>query len=74
LRLHAGWIAYLLSRRANSRCAVVVSARPHHYGLAQMLLGFLGTEGIQGKIFTALPEARRWLIPVDNLKAGGVTT
>lgn len=74
LRLRAGWIASMLSRRHQSRCALVVGARPHHYGLARMLLVFLGTEGIHGEIFTTTSEALRWLTPAGGGKVGGATT
>lgn len=71
LRVRAGWIATLLSRREGSRCALLVGARPHHYGLARMLSVFLGTEGIQAEIFTTITEAMKWPSPADGRKQYG---
>jgi hypothetical protein len=74
LRLRAGRIATLVSRRPGSRCALVVGPRPHQYGLARMLSVFLGTEGIESEVFTKIREARRWLAPAGGrkvLRAGG---
>jgi len=68
LRLRAGWIATLLSRRSGSRCALVVGARPHHYGLARILSVCLETEGIQTEVFTNISEAKRWLTPARGRK------
>lgn len=73
LRLRAGWIATLLSRRAGSRCALVAGPKPHQYGLARMLSVFIQTEGVHAEVFTTLREARRWLMPADGRQSGGAT-
>jgi hypothetical protein len=71
LRLRAGWIATLLSRRYGSRCALVIVSEPHHYGLARMLCVLLESEGFACEVFTEIRDARRWLRPGDGRKAGG---
>ena len=71
LRLRAIWIATLLSHRAGSRCALVVDARPHDYGLARVLTVFLESEGIKTEVFTTIGEARTWLTAADGWRQRG---
>ena len=72
LRLRAGWIATLVSRRHGSRCALV--ARSHHRGVPRMFSILLATEGVQAEVFTTPRGARRWLTPGIGQRMGGAVS
>jgi hypothetical protein len=70
----ASWLASLRADGIARRCAMVVGAKPHQYGLARMAATYLDFEGMEMEIFKELDEAIEWLdtaAPTRVRSAGG---
>src|SRR5262252_3861775 len=51
MRRRAAWVASLLPRGLNWRCAMVIGPKVHQYGLARMAATHLEFEGMEMEIF-----------------------
>jgi hypothetical protein len=70
----ASWLASLQAEGIARRCATVVGAKPHQYGLARMLATYLDFEGMEMEIFKEMEAAIEWLeraAPERVQSAGG---
>jgi hypothetical protein len=70
----ASWLASLQADGIARRCAIVVGAKPHQYGLARMAATYLDFEGMEMEIFKEMDAAIEWLeraAPERVRSAGG---
>jgi hypothetical protein len=61
-RARAHWMASLVSQGMSPRCAMVISSRPHQYGLARMAGIYLDLQNMTLEIFANFEEAVGWLM------------
>ncbi len=57
----ASWLASLRADGIARRCAIVVGAKPHQYGLARMAATYLDFEDMEMEIFKEMESAIEWL-------------
>jgi|SRR5579871_1571811 len=73
-RERATWMASLREKGLGSRCAIVVNAEPHQFGMARMAGTHLDLQGMEVEIFTELQHAFGWLAEVRSDRLGGELT
>jgi hypothetical protein len=69
-RERARWMGTLRDHGLSSRFAIVISPKPHQFGMARMAATHLDLKGLELEIFTDMDEALRWLSKAGHIASG----